>query len=275
MIVRLLALLLVVMSVLGVADRVNAEGDTLARIAARGTLIAAAVPDQRPLAARDNDGRLVGFDISVAEEVARRLGVGIAFVTPGWDTILGGDWNDRWDISVSSITPTDARAASLAFPAIYRFDPAVTVVRRDDDRFAVPSDTSGTAIGVKAETTFHQYLSHTLILPGVDDLRFQIDNPTIRLFPDKADAMRALTSGSLDAVVTSLATAQAAIADGVDARILPGFLFFEPVAVAVQPGDEQFARKIEEIILAMSADGSLGALSMKWFGIDLSQEVLP
>jgi|APTNR8051073442_1049403.scaffolds.fasta_scaffold26353_2 polar amino acid transport system substrate-binding protein len=273
MTIRLVAL--VAALVLGFAGETYAGDDTLTRIAERGALVAAAVPDQLPLAARSKDGTLTGFDIEVAEEIGRRLGVPVRFVTPGWEAILAGNWQDRWDMSVSSITPTDKRAKSLAFPVVYRFDAAVVAVRRDDERYERSDDVSGQIIGVKADTTFEQYLKRTLTLPGVDTIDFRIDDPAISAYPDKEDAIKALTEGAVDAVVTSLATAQAAISGGAAARVLPGILFLEPVAVAVEPGDEAFARKIEEVVLSMSGDGTLRDLSITWFGIDFSQDAIP
>jgi polar amino acid transport system substrate-binding protein len=246
-------------------------GDVMAGAAARGDLVAAAVPDQLPLAATDASGQLQGFDIEVARALASRLGLPVRFVTPGWDAILSGDWQGRWDFSVSSITPTDARAQRLDFPATYRFDAAVVVVRRGEETIMTPANASGRSVGVKENTTFEQYLRRDLRLPGLDSPNYQIDDAKILRFPDKADALKALAKGEVDAAVTSLATAQAAINDGLALRVLPGFLFFEPVAVAVDKSDPEFSRMVEEAVLAMSGDGTLGQLSIKWFGIDMTQ----
>jgi len=75
--------------------------------------------------------------------------------------------------------------------------------------------------------------------------------------------------------VTSYATAQAAIAEGLPVRVVPGFLFWEPVAVAVDLGDDSFADRIEEVIESMFDDGTLSRLSVKWFGLDMTAPVLP
>ncbi len=95
-------------------------GEVLDRMAARGTVIAAAVPDTLPQAGLDKEGNLEGFDIEVTREIARRLGLPVKFVTPGWETILAGGWGEAFDIAVASITPTEERARRIAFPAAYR-----------------------------------------------------------------------------------------------------------------------------------------------------------
>ncbi len=63
--------------------------------------------------------KMDGFDVDVAREIAKRLGVDVEFVTPSWDLITAGSWNRRWDLHVGSMTPTQKRAEKLKFPAVY------------------------------------------------------------------------------------------------------------------------------------------------------------
>jgi polar amino acid transport system substrate-binding protein len=250
-------------------------GEVLDRARDRGSLIAAAVPDALPLAARDSAGTLRGFDIDVAQEIAKRLGLGIEFVTPSWQEILAGGWARRWDFAVVSMTPTAEREKTLEFPAVYRMSPATLVVHKDNNSILVPREASGKTIGVKADTTFEQYLDHDLtIYKGEQPPTYLIDDPVIRVFPDKASAMAALVEGDgvkLDAVVTSLAHAQAAIAAGMPVRVVPGFLFFEPLAVATDKGYPEFDAAIDRVVDEMRDDGTLSKLSLRWFGMDLSE----
>lgn len=246
----------------------------LARAQARGHLVAAAVPDVLPMASRNASGTLTGFDIAVAKEIAQRIGLPLEFVTPGWDVILKGAWGERWDYSVCNMTPTEDRSRRLDFPAVYRFEAVVGVVRRDSHWALKPADLSGKRIGVAKETTFEQYLRRDLtIYAGEKAPPYLIDNPVIRRFPNKGGALKALATANgvaIDAVVTSYATAQAAIDDGLAVKVVPGFLFWEPVAVAVDRGNDAFAAKIADVIDAMLDDGTLGRLSIKWFGLDMT-----
>lgn len=274
---RLAASFLVLLLVLPAVDA-RAEG-VLERAAVRGGLVAAANPDALPLAARDASGVLVGFDIEVAKEIGRRLKLPVTFVTPGWAAILRGKWAGKWDFSVSNITPTEERSRRLEFPADYRFEAVVAVVHRDAAWAKVPSDLGGKRIGVARGTTFEQYLKRDLtIYAGEEPPAYLIDDPLIRPYPNKKAALLALGQGDgavIDAVVTSYATAQAAIDAGLPIRSMPGFLFWEPVSVAVAPGDDAFAERIEAVVEAMFDDGTLSDLSMKWFGIDMSAPILP
>jgi polar amino acid transport system substrate-binding protein len=260
------------------AAEARADG-VLARAAARGGLVAAANPDALPLAARDAAGTLVGFDIEVAKEIGKRLELPVTFVTPGWDAILAGGWGSKWDFSVTNITPTEARSRRLEFPADYRFEAVAAVVHRDSGWALKPSDIKRKRVGVAQGTTFEQYLMRDLtIYAGEEPPDYVIENPDIRRYPNKKDALLALAKGDgamIDAVVTSFATAEAAIAEGLPIKVVPGFLFWEPVAVAVDLGDDAFADRIEEVIELMHDDGTLSRLSVKWFGLDMTAPVLP
>ncbi|MCP5365470.1 MAG: transporter substrate-binding domain-containing protein [Hyphomicrobiales bacterium] len=256
---------------------VRAEA-VMERVTERGTLVAAAVPDELPLAARDASGALTGFDVEVAQEIAKRLGYPVTFVTPGWGAILAGGWNGKWDFSVSSITPTEVRSRFINFPATYRFDAAVVLVHENNRSATMPAHLSGKRIGVKAGTTFENYLMHDLtIYEGEVPVEYVIVDPEIHRYADKDQAVSALAKGDgriVDAVVTSFAPAKAAIARGVPIRIVPGFLFWEPVAVAIDQGDDAFAQRMHDIVDDMMEDGTLGALSVKWFGIDMTAPLL-
>jgi polar amino acid transport system substrate-binding protein len=248
--------------------------EVLGRAKERGHLLAAAVPDALPQSGRDAAGNLDGFDIAVSRALAKQLGAGVEFVLPSWQEILDGGWTGRWDYAVVSMTPTPEREKALAFPAVYRLSPAVLVVHEGNTAIKEPKDASGKTVGVKQDTTFQQYLNHDLVLyKGAKPFDYRIEKPVVRLFPDKADAMAALAKGdgTLDAVVTSLAHAQAAIAEGLPVRTVPGFLFFEPLAVAVDKADPAFAAEVAGAVEALRADGTLGRLSVEWFGIDLTQ----
>ena len=79
----------------------------------------------------------------------------------------------------------------------------------------------------------------------------------------------------ISAVSRLLTRVQAAIDQGLALKIVPGFLFWEPVAVAVEKGNDDLGHRIEEAVGAMTADGTLGELSVKWFGLDMTAPVTP
>jgi polar amino acid transport system substrate-binding protein len=250
----------------------SASADTVLNQAkSRGTLVAAVVPDELPLAAAAPDGGVQGFDVDIATEVAKRLQLPVKLVTPGWDRILSGEWNGQWDYAVASITPTPSRKERIAFAAVYRIDAAVLVVRADDTRIASVAGASGKTIGVKGQTTFEKYLRKDLSLHNGDTaIDFLIENAKIRTFPSNGAALDALVAKQVDAVITTQGIAESAIHSKAAIRIVPRFLYFEQVGIVTAKGAPEFDAAIAKAVHEMRDDGTLAALSIRWFGIDLS-----
>ena len=249
-------------------------GEVLDRVMENDKLVVATDPEYPPQSMQKPDGTFEGFDIDVATEIAERLGVEVEFVTPAWEIITAGNWGGRWDLSVGSMTPTKQRAEVLNFPAIYYYTPAVFFVHKDSQINSL-SDLNEKTIGTCGACTYENYLNHDLKLDaeGVPPFEYDVTPGEIRPYPTDVNAMDDLRLGDgvrLDAGISALPTVAAAIENGYPLRIVGDPVFFEPLAVAIDKGDPEFAAKLKEIVQSMHDDGTLSKLSKKWYGVDLS-----
>ena len=252
-------------------------GEVLDRVMSEGVLVMSTDPEYPPQSSLDQNNEFVGFDIDVGREIAERLGVGIEFVTPSWDVITARNWAGRWDVSVGSMTPTAERRKVLDFPAIYYYTPASLVVHADNTSIAEPADASGQTIGVGVATTYENYLKHDLEIDaeGAPPFEYRIDDANIQTYDTDLLALDDLRLGDgvrLDAAVTALPTAMDAINQGYPLKVVGDPLFLEPLAVAIDKGDPEFAAKLAEIVEAMHQDGTLSELSTRWYGADLTEQ---
>jgi polar amino acid transport system substrate-binding protein len=125
--------LLVLASLLAIASLVltacggggGGASDLLGDITTRGYILVSTDPNYEPQsflntdAARPGDTKcpsdalttteMQGFDIDVAKAIGTALGVETCFATPSWDIITAGNWADKWDVSVGSMTITTDR----------------------------------------------------------------------------------------------------------------------------------------------------------------------
>ncbi len=213
-----------------------------------------------------------GFDVDIAREIARRLGVEIEFVTPSWDIIVAGNWNRRWDLHVGSMTPTRKRAEKLSFPAVYYYTPA-TVAVHEQSSVSKISELSGKKVGTGTSTTFEAYLLKNLSMEAEATPKFsyQINNPKIITYENSLfalDDLRLGDSARLDAVISSMPTIMEAISKGYPIKVIGDPVFYEPLAISIDLGDAEFDSKLEDIINRMHQDGNLSAISKKWCGVD-------
>lgn len=253
-----------------------AANDLLASIKEKGTMRVATDPNYKPQSFLASDGELQGFDIEVAQELASRLGVEIEWIEPKWGTIISGRWNDRWDVSVGSMTPLPERQEVLYFTTGYRFDPAgIAVPASDTTSSDVTTDFDGKTIGVCGGCTYQYYLEKTLSAPGLNP-DFVIDDAQIKTYETDKDAIADMEAGRLDAVISTISTLQDSEKDSGEIRTLPDVLYKEPVSAAVDKAapldSKSFADALSALLEEMQQDGTLTAISEKWYdGEDKTQ----
>ena len=280
-------LVLVALTLVGAAcanDNTNGSGSgsgsgktLLEDVMASGKLRVATDPAYPPQSSFDEkSGKWQGFDVDVAGELAKRMGLQLDFVTPSWDVITAGSWNGRWDASVGSMTPIADRQKVLDFTPAYYFVPAVVVIRNDSDITSF-DQLAGKNVGSCQPCTYSYYLDRSLNIPGYPATFVlpKMSDMTYTGYDTDTPALENLKLGRLDAVLTSMTTAQAAIDAGDPFKILGDPVFYEPDSIAVDKSSSAdpttFAQKLSDLVEQMHSDGTLTELSKKWFGgTDLS-----
>lgn len=294
---RAVVVLLIIMMVTACAPSEatpTPQDDKLAEVLARGTLIIATDADYVPQSKLLGDvpsavgtkcspvqytaNQMVGFDVSVAVEIARRLDVEPCFVTPPWSQLVAGDWGDNWDIHVGSVAITNDRMKVLYFSQPYFATPTVILVHKDNETFKTPEDLSGKRIGVCVGCTFEAYLKGMLTLPG-EALEYRIQKAQIIGYQNEAPAIKDLSEGDgvkLDAVITLFPVANEAIMSGSPIKIMGEPLWFSYASVTFdrssQRDQARLLEEISKIIRGLHADGSLKKWSMEYQGVDLTQK---
>lgn len=262
----------------GVCAKTDAKDDELAAVCEKGVLTVSTDPAYPPQSSLNEEtGEYEGFDIDVATEIANRLGVDIAWEAPSWDVLTAGNWNGRWDMSVGSMTPTNDRQEVLYFTEPYYFTPAVIVVNKDNTSITEPADLNGQDVGVCSGCTYDQYLTKSLAIKGFT-FDFLIDDAKVHGYDTDTTALQDLTLGDgnrLDAVITSVTTAQGYIDSGKPVKIVGDPVFFEPLAVAFDKNSSldptSLVEAVDGIVTEMHDDGTLTKLSEKWYdGLDLT-----
>ncbi|HET9588111.1 MAG TPA: transporter substrate-binding domain-containing protein [Anaerolineales bacterium] len=217
-----------------------------------------------------------GFDVDVAKAIGDALGVETCFATPSWDAITAGSWADNWDISVGSMTITNARAQVLDFSVPYYYTPAVIAVRADSGLTSF-ADLEGEALCVGAATTYEEWLNGTLDLPAEDVYAQPPANVTVVPLETDQECAQAIAAGREDFIgyVTSGTVVDANIAEAFPVVKLGEPVFVENLAASFDKGStlptDTLRAEVDRIITAMHDDGRLSELALQWFGVDLSK----
>jgi polar amino acid transport system substrate-binding protein len=251
-------------------------GGLLDKVMKAGKIVMSTDPQYPPQSSLKSDGTFEGFDIEVGTEIAKRLGVPIAFETPDWNLITAGSWQGRWDFSVGSMTITTPREKVLAFSKPYYYTPA-QMAASTVSGVTTYEALAGKTICVGAATTYFDWLNGDLDLGSYTSL-IKMEPPagakattldTDRLCAETIQAGRKEFEGWL----SSSTTVEQAIAEGLPLVKVGDPVYYEPLGVAFDksgPDPTTMVEKVNKILDEMRADGTLKGFAEKWFGLDLT-----
>ncbi len=219
-----------------------------------------------------------GFDVDVAKAIGDALGVETCFATPSWDAITAGNWADKWDVSVGSMTITTARQKILDFSVPYYYTPAVVAVRADSG-ITDFAGLEGQALCAGAATTYEQWLNHDMEGLGLPEASVYAEAPNVTVVPLETDqeCAQAIAAGREDFVgyVTSATVVDANIAAGFPVVKLGDPVYSEDLAAAFDRASslptDTLRAEVDKLFNAMHSDGRLSEISIKWFDVDLTQ----
>lgn len=253
------ALILALILMLSMAAQA-AQEDLLARIQQRGTLIIATEGNWQPWTFHDESNQLTGLDVELGTLIAHGLGVEPEFEETNWDAILAGVDAGRFDIACNGVALTETRAEKYSFSTPYVFTQKVLVVRADNEEIQTVQDLAGKTTANTASSTFTALAeSYGASVTPVDNL-----TETIMLVEQGRVDATLNTRGSIDDYLAQHPEANIRIA-----QILPEG---EPVAYPMRKNadTETLVAAVNDILEAARQDGTLAALSEKYFGVDLT-----
>jgi len=260
----------------------------------RGYLLVSTDPNYEPQSFLNTEGKrlsdtkcpsdalttaeMQGFDVDVAKSIGDALGVETCFATPSWDAITAGNWANKWDLSVGSMTITKARQSILDFSVPYYYTPAVVAVRADSGITEL-SQLEGQSLCVGASTTYDQWLNHDMEGLGLPETSIYAEAPNVTVVPLETDqeCAQAIAAGREDFIgyVTSGTVVDANIAAGFPVVKLGSTVYSEDLAAAFDKSSslptDTLRAEVDKLFTAMHNDGRLSELSIKWFGSDLTQ----
>jgi len=200
--------------------------------------------------------KLAGFEIELAEAIARKWGVTVEWKALGFDALLAGLRQDRWDLVIAGHAITDERAKAVTFTDPHFCGGGVIVSKGGAVRG--PQDLAGKTVSVQTGTTF---LDEAKKVPGIKD---------VKNFPQDTDARSALIAGRTDAWVTDPAVARAALKANPSAGLqLGGMLFVERNGAAVAKGNATLAAAFNQALRELQGDGTYATLSKRFFDADI------
>jgi len=223
------------------------------QIKQRGKLLVGTEPTFPPFEFVDESNQIVGFDLDIANELAKRLGVKVEVVSLPFDSLIPALQQGKIDMVIAGMTITEDRAKVVDFSKPY-FEANQAIVVRKDGSFRPQSleELIGKKIAVQLGTTGDLI---TTDVKGIEIVRFQ----------RFTDAFLELQNGRVDAVVLDEAPAKAYV------KKFPKFIISKVVdtgetyGVAVRKGNKELLNFVNQTLDIMRSSGTYNKIIDKWF----------
>lgn len=240
----------------------SGSADQLETIQKNGKLIVALEGSWQPWSYHDESDTLVGYDVEVSRAIAEKLGVQPEYVESDWDSLFAGLDAGRYDMVCNGVEVTEERAKTYDFTTPYGYIYTALAVRKDNEDILTFEDLAGKTTANSLASTYMELAeSYGAKVQGIDTLE-----ETIQL----------LTAGRIDATLN----ADVSFYDYLNVHPEANFKLVSKtadashVAIPLRKG-EVSASLLEAVNVAIEelrADGTLKALSEKYFGQDISAE---
>lgn len=235
------------------------EGE--AQEAGGGTLIVGFDQEFPPMGFIGDDGEYTGFDLELAQEVAKRLGLSYKAQPIAWDSkdmeLESGNIDCIWN----GFTMT-GREDAYTWSDPYMENAQVFVVKADSG-IESPADLAGKIVEVQMDSSGQKALEADPELSG--------SFAQLITTPDYNTAFMDLEQGAVDAVCMDIIVASYQIREReADMVILDEALASEDYGIGFKKGNTGLRDQVNDTLLEMAEDGTLAQISEKWFGEDIT-----
>lgn len=247
---------------LSCGNKSNGKDTSLADLKKRGVFVLGLDDSFPPLGFRDETNEIVGYDIDLAREVARRLGVDFKAQPINWDAKEQELSTGNIDCIWNGLTITEDRKAVLSFTKPYLNNAQVVIVRNDSG-FNSLADLKGKKIGLQAGSSAEDAV--------YANAEFNKSIAAIVPFEQNLIALTDLNAKGVDAVVMDVVVAEYSIKQsGFAMHALSESLADEEYGVAFRKNDIALTEEVQKTLEEMAKDGTVAAICEKWFGTDIS-----
>lgn len=232
------------------SNTANANSE-LAKIKKDGKLVVGTSADYPPYefhSVNNGQDEIVGFDITIAQEIAKDLGVQLVIKDMSFDGLLAALDAGKVDMVIAGMVPTDERKKSVDFSKIYYQAVNTVMVRTEDkDKLKTIDDLKGKQVGAQKSTVQE------------DIVKNQMPNSTDKSLSKVTDLVMELKNKKIDALVIDKPVADSYVAKNSDLTIADIQLqnADKGCAVAVKKGNQDFVDAINKTLDRLMSSNSI------------------
>jgi len=195
--------------------------------------------------------KLVGFEVDIAEAIARELGVKMKQSQNAWDSLVPALERGDFDFAMNGIEITAARGEKVLFSIPYYIYTEQLVVRKDERAIQDVHDLKGKKVGTLSGAVAQDILMN---MGGVD----------LRIYAGQVEPYEDLALGRIDAVLLDLPIAAYYGKQNPKLKYAGRPIGEGYYGIAVRKGDDDLRKAIDEILVRLLTSGELRKIYEKW-----------
>lgn len=212
-----------------------------------------------PFTFHDKDGKLTGFDVEIAQEIAKKIGVQAEFIETKWDGMFAGLDSKRFDIVVNEVTIKEDRKVKYDFSDPYIVSKAVLIVHKDNKDIKKLADLKGK----KAGQSLTSNLTEIAKSNGAEIVQTDGFNQAIDLLLSKR--IDATINDGLSYLDLKKQKPDVAI------QVVDETKEASQSAVLLNKGNKELVDAVNKALTDSKKDGTYLKISEKYFGQDVSK----
>lgn len=234
--------------------------DLLENVRKKGKLTIAMEGTWAPWTYHDESDKLVGFDVEIGQYIADSIGVEADFVEGEWDGLFAGMDAGLYDLVINGVDSTPERAEKYDFSEPYAYIHTVLVTHKDNTDITSFEDLKGKTTANSIGSTYMELgEKYGATVKGVDSL---------------GETMQMVIAGRVDATLNAEVSVLDYMKEQPDAaiKIVASTEEANQVVIPMRKGknSDSLRAAVDEAIAKMREDGTLSALSEKYFGSDIT-----
>lgn len=259
---KIFIFILVLLVLVGCGKKDIKNESTLKKIMEKGYFVVGLDNTFAPMGFVSDEDEIVGFDIDLAKEVAKRMKIEVQFKPCDWDGIIFELKSKKIDMVWSGMTITEQRKKEITFSKPY-FTGEQTIITRSGSDIKKISDLSGKTLGIQMGSSSNIALEKNPISKEVKN---------IRKYGSNVEVLLDLEAGRTDAIIIDSIVGKYYVAKKEKKEnkdiftVVNDPLAIEDMGIGMRKEDTSLIAEIDKIIVEMKEDGAYNKIYEKWFG---------
>lgn len=218
-----------------------------------------------PMGFKDENNEIVGFDIDLAKEAAKRMGREVEFKAIDWSSKEAEVKSGRVDVLWNGLDITEKRKENMLFSDPYMDNRQILFVKKGTTGITDEKSLAGKVVGTQSAGTAEEYMDKS------DFFKKQVKE--VKKYPDYVAAFMDLENGRVDAIVGDEITGRYYMSkhpdtiEAVDSAIGEISMF----GIAFRKDDQKLRDEVQKVLNDMREDGTMAKISEKWFGKNITK----